>query len=123
MTNTKLIGKNYSPLIVRKYMIEGWPTYVSLICDVSLSDLDEVVNEVSRNYKFEDDIQSLRNFCGQLSDYIVTHYNDKKAGCVEGVAVLSYFDKLFISSLWGDYMTHLSVKQELYSIIQTLPHI
>jgi len=104
-------------------MVQGWPTYVSLICDVSLSDLDEVVNGVVSQYLFEDDIQTLRNFCGDLSASIVNHYNNIKQGCVEGVAVLSYFDKLFISSLWGDYMTHLSVKQELYFIVQTLPHI
>lgn len=123
MTNTKLIEKNYSPLIVRKYMTAGWPTYVSLICDASLSCLDEVVNEVTSTYQFENDIQSLRNFCGKLSETIINHYNNVKQGCVEGVAVLSYFDKLFISSLYGDFMTHLSCKQELYSIIKTLPHI
>jgi len=104
-------------------MVKGWPTYVSLICDISLSDLDEVVNRVVSQYLFEDDIQTLRNFCGDLSESIVNHYNNIKQGCVEGVAVLSYFDKLFVSSLWGDFMTHLSCKQELYSIIQTLPHI
>lgn len=123
MTNTKLIEKNYSPLIVRKYMVQGWPTYVSLICDVSLSDLDDVVNKVVSQYLFEDDIQTLRNFCGDLSDTIVNHYNSIKQGCVEGVAVLSYFDKLFISSLYGDFMCHASCKQELFAIIQTLPHI
>lgn len=123
MTNTKLIEKNYSPLIVRKYMVKGWPTYVSLICDVSLSDLDEVVNGIVKDYDFQDDIQSLRDFCGKLNETIVNYYNEKKEGCVEGVAVLSYFDKLFISSLWGDFMVHASCKQELFAIIQTLPHI
>jgi len=123
MTNTKLIEKNYSPLIVRKYTIKGWPTFVSLICDISLSDLDEVVNKISSSYRFEDDIQSLRNFCGQLSEEIVNHYNEIKYGCVEGVAIIAYFDKLFISSLYGDFMVHSNVKLELFQILNMMTQI
>lgn len=121
--STRLLEKNYSPMIVRKYIIKGWPTWVAIICDLSLSDLDKIVNDLVFSYQFENDIQVLRNFCGMLSEKIVDHYNDIKHGSVEGVAVLMYSDKLFISSLYGDFMTHLSCRQELYSIIQTLPHI
>jgi len=123
--STRLLDKNYSPLIVRKYMTEGWPMYIGLICDVSLSDLDKVVLGVLDEHKdmLVNDIQSLRNITGVLSDALLTHYDSVKRGCVEGIAVLFYADKTFISSLWGDFMTHGSCKQELYFIINTLPHI
>lgn len=123
-TSTRLLGKNYSPLIVRKYQMYGWPLFVSLICDVSLSDLDKVVYDFTENYgKIKDDIQSARNYTGELSECILNHYNQKKRGSVEGVAILYYIDKCFISSLYGDFMVHASCKQELYAIINTLPHI
>lgn len=123
-TSTRLLGKNYSPLIVRKYQMYGWPLFISLICDISLSDLDEVVYGFDSDYgKPEDDIQAVRNYTGALSDCILDHYNMKKRGCVEGVAVLWYIDKCFVSSLYGDFMVHASCKQELYAIINTLPHI
>ena len=123
-TSTRLLNKNYSPLIVRKYQMNGWPLFVSLICDVSLSDLDKVVYEITDEFgKIEDDIQAARNYTGFLSDKIVEHYNAVKRGSVEGIAVLYYVDKCFISSLYGDFMVHASCKQELFGIIQTLPHI
>jgi len=126
-TATRLLEKNYSPLIVRKYQAFGWPLFTALICDVSLSDLDQVVYKNIDKFKedglVENDIQSQRNFCGLLSDKIIEHYDGVKRGCVEGVAVLAYWDKCFCSSLWGDFMVHASCKQELFSIIQTLPHI
>ena len=126
-TNTRLLEKNYSPLIVRKYQMKGWPMYIGLIVDVSLSDLDMVMNEISKEAKeaglFVNDIQSLRDVCGYTSERLVQHYNNKKENCVEGVAVLWYADKAFISSLIGDFMTHFSCKNELYQIVNTLPHI
>lgn len=123
--STRLLDKNYSPLIVRKYMVEGWPMYIGLICDISLSDLDEVVHSTIEKNKslLRNDIQAVRNLTGVLSEALLTHYDNTKKGCVEGIAVLYYVDKTFISSLWGDFMTHGSCKQELYFIINTLPHI
>lgn len=122
--NTRLLNKNYSPLVVRKYQMGGWPLFVSLICDWSLSDLDMVVNKAHKDFgEIGDDIQQVRNFCGYLSDMLITHYNGQKENCVEGVAVLWYVDKCFVSSLWGDFMVHASCKQELFGIINTLPHI
>lgn len=122
--NTRLLNKNYSPLIVRKYQFKGWPMFVSLICDADLSDLDQVVNAAEQAHgEIKEDIQSVRNWCGFLSDYIVEHYNKVKANCIEGVAVLWYVDKCFISSLYGDFMVHASCKAELFAIINTLPHI
>lgn len=126
-TSTRLLDKNWSCLVVRKYQMFGWPLFVSLICDANLSDLDTVVYDGAKEAKeagfVTNDIQSARNFAGFLSDYIVNHYDLVKRGCVEGVAVLAYWDKCFISSLYGDFMTHASCKQELFGIISTLPHI
>jgi len=122
--NTRLLDKHYSPLIVRKYQMKGWPLFVSLICDISLSDLDIVVNEAKEEFgEINDDIQTIRDFCGYLSDFILNHYDSIKTGCVEGVAILWYVDKLFVSSLYGDFMVHASCKNELFQIINTLPHI
>lgn len=126
-TSTRLLDKNWSPLIVRKYQFEGWPLFISLICDASLSDLDAIVYQIADEAKdkgfMENDIQAARNFCGLMSDRIKEHYDKVKRGCVEGVAVLWYIDKCFISSLYGDFMVHASCKQELFAIINTLPHI
>ena len=125
---TKLLDKNFSPMIVRKYQLkENWPIWVALICDCSLSDLDQVVldalDKCREKNMFINDIQSLRNICGFLNEELIQHYDSIKRGSVEGVAVLGYFDKIFISSLALDFMTHLSCKLELYQIINTLPHI
>jgi len=122
--NTRLLNKNYSPLVVRKYQMMGWPLFVSLICDWSLSDLDTVVNKAEEEFgDIGDDIQQIRNFCGFLSDRLCAHYNGQKRNCIEGVAVLWYVDKCFVSSLYGDFMVHASCKAELFAIINTLPHI
>ena len=126
-TSTRLLDKNWSPLIVRKYQMEGWPLFISLICDANLNDLDKTVYEIhdqaSKRGFFNGTIQGGRNYCGFMSDKIKKHYDEIKRGCVEGVAVLWYIDKCFISSLYGDFMVHASCKQELFTIINTLPHI
>jgi hypothetical protein len=124
---TKLIDKSYSPMIVRKYTRLGFPLYIAMICDWNLEDLDtvvhDVIDEAERVGMIANNIQKIRNFTGYMSDRICTHYNSKKRGVVEGVAVLYYVDKMFVSSLFGDFMNHDGCKMELYSIIQTLPHI
>jgi len=125
--NTNLISKNYSPMIIRKYNLKGWPLFVSLICDWDLSDLDKIVNQVKEACEKADmisnNIQSLRNFTGVLSETIIKYYDDKKKGCVEGVAVVLYTDKFLGSSIWGDHMTHLSCKVELMGFLNMLPHV
>ena len=126
-TSTRLLDKNWSPLIVRKYQMEGWPLFISLICDANLNDLDQVVYRLTEKAKqlgfTNGTIQGVRNYAGFMSDGIVKHYNSVKNGCVEGVAVLWYVDKCFCSSLYGDFMVHASCKAELFAIINTLPHI
>jgi hypothetical protein len=125
---TRLLDKNYSPLIVRKYQFKGWPLFLGIICDVSLSDLDNVFYDIVKKCDdakmFEDnDLQKLRNFTGILSDGVINHYNEVKRGSVEGVGIFWYVDKCAISSLYGDLMTHGQCRSEFYFIINTLPHI
>ena len=120
-------GQTFDINQVEVYLKQEVKEFYYNILDVSLSDLDQVVNGVMKKYETEglikQDIQAIRNITGLLSDHIIAHYDSIKPGCVEGVAVLWYVDKTFISSLWGDFMTHMSCKMELYQIINTLPHI
>ncbi len=126
-TATRLLDKNWSPLIVRKYQMEGWPMYIGLICDANLNDLDSVVygimDEAKENAFVDGTIQGVRNTCGLLSDRIVEHYNEVKRGVAEGVIVCWYVDKCFVSSAYGDFMTHEKCAMEFYQIVNTLPHI
>lgn len=127
LTSTRLLDKNWSPLVVRKYQMEGWPMFVGMICDANLNDLDRVIHKAFKQAKeagfVDGSIQGARNTCGLISDSLIEHYDRIKKGCVEGVAVVWYVDKCFISSLFGDFMVHLSCKLELFQIINTLPHI
>ena len=132
-TATRLLDKNWSPLIVRKYQMEGWPMYIGIICDANLNELDTVVYDIVDTLKDEEGnpiegfmdgtIQGVRNTCGLLSDRIVAHYNNKKRGVAEGVIVCWYVDKCFVSSAYGDFMTHEKCAAEFYHIVNTLPHI
>ena len=114
-TFTKLVDKHYSPLVIRKYTHWGFPIYVALITDDNLTDLDEVIVELMEDNKKENwvnNIQTLRNFAGGMTEYLNEHY--KRA---EGVAVIFYVDKMFVSSLHGDFMNHTSCRIELYSLL------
>jgi len=126
-TATRLLDKNWSPLIVRKYQMEGWPMFIGIICDANLNDLDDVVYDTMEEVKEADflngTIQGVRNTCGMLSDGIVDHYNKVKRGVAEGVIVCWYVDKMFCSSAYGDFMTHEKCASEFYHIVNTLPHI
>ena len=124
--STRLLDKHYSPLCVRKYQYKGWPIFLGIICDQSLSDLDKVFYDIADRYDYlleESDIQKCRDFVGTISDGIIEYYDGIKRGSVEGVGVFYYIDKCAISSLWGDMMVHNSCRQEFYFIINTLPHI
>lgn len=127
MTATRLLDKNWSAMIVRKYQMEGWPLFIGLITDANLNELDSLIYSINKEavkHGFTDgNIQSARNYTGFMSDKIKEHYSSIKEGVVEGIAVLWYIDKCFISSLYGDFMTHAPCKAELYAIINTLPHI
>jgi hypothetical protein len=126
-TSTRLLDKNWSPLCVRKYQMEGWPMFIGIICDANLNDLDEVVYNIWDEAKelgfVNGTIQGHRNCCGLLSDRLVAHYNKTKRGVMEGNCVFWYTDKLAISSAYGDLMTHNKCAMEFYSILQMMPHI
>lgn len=111
---TKLVDKHYSPMIIRKYTHWGFPIYVALITDDDLANLDEKVVDFL-NHNFEDwsnDIQALRNLAGRMTEYLNDNY--KKT---EGVAVIFYVDKMFVSSLMGDFMNHTACRIELYGLL------
>lgn len=125
-TATRLFDKNWSPLIVRKYQMNGWPLFIGIICDANLNDLDNLVYKLTDQVKDEflnGSIQGVRNYCGFLSDGIVDHYNSVKRGCAEGVIICYYVDKMFCSSAYGDLMTHEKCAAEFYSILNMMPHI
>lgn len=126
-TATRLLDKQWSPLICRKYQILGWPLFVSCITDANLNDLDELVldtHDEAVKLGFTDGkIQSIRNYCGFMTDRIVEHYNAVKRGCVEGVLICWYVDKMWTSSAFGDLMQHEKCVNEVYHIINTLPHV
>ncbi len=126
-TATRLLDKNWSPLVIRKYQMEGWPMFIGLICDANLNDLDTVVYDLMEEAKklgfVNGTIQGHRNVCGFLSDGITKYYNNIKRGVLEGITVFWYTDKLAISSALGDLMTHYKCAMEFYSILNMLPHI
>lgn len=120
--DTALMTKEHEPMIVRKYTQMGFPLYVSLICGANLDDLDVVVKQFRKEHKElikSDSIQDKRTFCGLLTEALVEHYGDK----TEGVAVCWYVDKMWVSSLFGDFMNHAPCKAELYSILSIMPHV
>lgn len=126
-TATRLLDKNWSPLIVRKYQMEGWPLFIGIITDCNLNNLDTLIyklrDEADREGFLDGKIQSVRNFCGYLNDGIVKHYNSIKTGSCEGVMVCWYVDKMWCSAAFGDLMVHEKCVLEFYQIVNTLPHI
>jgi len=114
-TNTRLVDKHYSPLVIRKVTHYGFPIYVGIITDDDLSDLDEKIiefMEANRKEGWVNDIQRQRNLSGAMTEFLNEHY--KKA---EGVAVVFYVDKMFISSLHGDFMNHTACRIEFYGLL------
>lgn len=126
-TSTRLLDKNWSPLIIRKYQMFGWPMFIGIICDANLNDLDKLVydliDEAEKLGFIDGTIQGARNTCGFLSDGLVKYYNKIKRGVMEGNIVFWYQDKLAISSAYGDLMTHEKCAMEFYSILNMMPHI
>jgi hypothetical protein len=112
---TKLVDKHYSPLVIRKYTHWGFPIYIGLIADDDLSDLDNKVLEFMKNNKRDgwvNNVQKLRNLAGAFTEYLNEYYVR-----AEGVAVVFYVDKMFVSSLHGDFMNHTSCRIEFYSLL------
>ncbi len=112
---TKLVDKHYSPLVIRKVTKYGFPIYVGIITDNDLSDFDDKIIGFMEEHKaggWVNDIQKLRNLAGALTEHLTEKY-DK----TEGVAVVFYVDKAFISSLFGDFMNHTSCRIEFYGLL------
>jgi hypothetical protein len=108
---TRVVEKEYSPLIVRRYS-QPITHFVAIITDDNLSDLDKVVMEFWRNREIKNDIQIMRNYCGELTEVLKNKYTK-----AEGIAVIGICDKLVISSLFGDFMNSLMCRLELYQIL------
>lgn len=114
-TFTKLVDKHFSPLLIRKFTHWGFPIYIGMIADDNLADLDEVVVNFMKENKDEgwvNDIQKIRNLAGALTEHLNGTY--EKA---EGVAVVFYVDKCFVSSLHGDFMNHSACRIEFYGLL------
>ena len=112
---TKLVDKHYSPLVIRKFTHWGFPIYVGMIADDDLSDLDDKVVGFMKEHKDKgwlNDIQKIRNLAGAMTEYLNEYYER-----AEGVAVIFYVDKMFVSSLHGDFMNHTACRIEFYSLL------
>lgn len=129
-TNTNLISKNYSPMIIRKYNLSSlncWPMWIGLIIDEDLTDLDFVVNGVvaacDEAKLICNNIQQLRNVTGIISETIKNYYDLIKKNCVEGIAIALYTDKTYIQNFTGDFMNHTSCRIEWGAALAMMPHI
>jgi len=107
---TKLVGKEYSPLIIRRYSLPVL-IFVALITDDNLDNLDDVVDKFFSE-PLPNTIQGMRNVAGELTACLIKEYPK-----TEGVAVIVQADKCTISSLAGDFMNHESCRIELYSLL------
>ncbi len=130
LCNTNLISKNYSPMFIRKFnssYLGNWPLYISMICDEDVSDIDMVVNGALKAFDeaglIGNNLQSMRNLTGIISETISKHYNAKKENCVEGISVTLYIDKAYIQNLSGDYMSHFSCRMELTAALNMMTQI
>ena len=130
LCNTNLISKNYSPMFIRKYnssCLNNWPLYVSMICDEDISDIDFVVNGALKAFEeaglIGNNLQSMRNLTGIISETLSKHYNSKKENCVEGIAITLYIDKAYIQNLSGDYMNHAQCRSEYTSALMMMTQI
>jgi hypothetical protein len=113
-TFTKLVDKQYSPLVIRKYTHWGFPIYVGLITDNDLTNLDDVCTQfIEANIaNWVNNVQKLRNFAGSFCNHLNLVYEK-----TERVAIVFYVDKCFISSLYGDFMNHESCRIEFYGLL------
>lgn len=112
--SVRLMDKHHSPMVIRKITKYGFPLYVGIITDDTLSDLDEAILGPLKKSEIgaTRDLQILRDIVGGLSEHLLAHYPR-----TEGLAVILYADKAFISSLFGDFMTHHSCRTELFSLL------
>lgn len=130
LTNTNLISKNYSPIFIRKFnasSLTNWPLYVAMICDEDVSDIDKVVNGALRSCEeaglINNNLQSLRNLTGIISETLSKYYNAKKENCVEAIGITLYIDKTYIQNFTGDLMNHAQCRAEYTSALLMMTQI
>jgi hypothetical protein len=115
--HTRLSGKEYSPLIIRRYSTPVLH-FVAIISDDNLDDLDYIMRQFWKKKHRTETIQDWRNIAGQINELVNKHY--KK---VEGSAVVIHADKMAVSSLYGDFMNHEQCKLELYSLLNMVTQV
>ena len=115
---TKLVGKEFSPLIIRRYSLPVL-MFIGMIADDGLDNLDDVVEGfLSNRNDMPASIQGLRNLAGELSAKLSKEYSD-----AEGIAVIIQADKMVISSLSGDFMNHGQCRLELFSLLNFMTQV
>ena len=108
--HTRLEGKEYSPLIIRRYSTP-FLHWIAVISDDNLDKLDEIDRKFMDNVNAIS-IQDMRDVAGMLTEKVSQSF--KK---VEGVAVVFAADKMMVSSLYGDFMNHEQCRLELFSLL------
>ena len=114
LPNTRLAGKEYSPLIIRRFSMP-FLHWVAIISDDNLDELDKIVMDFWRDQDRSWEgasIQDMRNLCGDLSGHVSKNFPK-----IEGCAVIFSADKMLVSSLSGDFMVHAQCRLELYSLL------
>ena len=112
--NTRLSGKEFSPMILRRYSMP-FLHWVAIISDDNLDELDKIAlafwRDQDRSWEGAS-IQDMRNLCGDLSRRVSMQFPK-----LEGCAVIFSADKMLVSSLTGDFMVHEQCRLELYSLL------
>ena len=115
--HSKISNKHYSPLVIRRYATDFGVMFVGIISDDDLNRLDEIILPVVKKSVVKT-IEEARTLTGKVCEMLKITFTK-----VEGVAVVSYFDKLMVSSLWGDFMNHESCRIELYELINVMTKV
>ena len=108
---TRLSGKEYSPMILRRYSMP-FLHWVGIISDDNLNELDDIVLGFWDEKPAIETIQDMRQVAGVLSELITAKFRK-----IEGCAVVLSADKMLVASLAGDFMVHEQCRIELYSLL------
>ena len=119
---TRILGKQFSPIVACKLNDGSYTVCVGLITDVCITEkeLEELWELTKEHVTGDSEIQLLRNLAGQYSTYLVEKINDKKMGSCEGVGVTIAKNGIMTSSLYGDMMNHGMCRDEFYYLVNML---
>ena len=112
--NTRLSGKEFSPMILRRYSMP-FLHWVAIISDDNLDELDKIALQfwTDQQRAWEGaSIQDMRNMCGGLNAKVMAAFPK-----IEACGVIFSADKMIVSSLAGDFMNHEQCRLELYSLL------